>query len=251
MMTFKALCTVVVVSSAFGSTVHAQARCEAYLASNGAADSLCASNQSSGLIQQRFSDGTLLLNPTVARRNPAADQYKRRINPDLRQRERVATAVRGLIDSMKAQVTGGRPEVTWNPHVRLIMRRLNSINVVYSDEGTCELGFNGSYDSAANVMALCAATSYAPPEAVLTLVAHELGHLADPCGFSPVPPNRNLIRPNAAREFGRSRGDDGVYVNAGVNECALGRCLVPREGPASKTGMSYAGNPYAAESVCL
>ncbi|MES2963518.1 MAG: hypothetical protein V4760_06480 [Bdellovibrionota bacterium] len=244
--TYWSLCLAVVSFAA--ASASARNSCDALLAAPTSEGSVCTERGQDGLYLRRYEDGTFLVNPGQER-NPAAAAFTWRVNPDVRQRERLNSSIRELIESMKRQVANGVAEASWNVHQRFIIRRLRSLNVVYTDENACSIGYDSSYDPGENKLAMCAMLSYAPSETVLSIVAHELGHLVDPCMYAPIPRSRSLETRRAAQRFGRPPRRTETILNAGVNDCALGRC--PEAGSGRHVPRTYSGHPYVNESVCI
>ncbi len=91
-------------------------------------------------------------------------------------------------NTVREQVTQGASEDSLHPHQRYLLERLDRLEVIYSSEGCNPADgdhpFNARYQGTSNTLYICPLLTHMSPESTMALLAHELGHFADPCNYA-------------------------------------------------------------------
>ncbi len=208
---------------------HAQGTrsCEQRLLATEGAGSVCGewlANQSP--ILQRFDDGTMVPNPYSlegGKRGGPPRELRNLIRPSSTSRTdnaRTIGAIQSVVDSMKEQIRNGVPDSELNAHQRYMLDRLSRIQIDTnpSDPDACAAPnhFNAAYAQASNTISVCPILTHMPPEAYIALIAHELGHLADPCNMTDIYP---FAGPIASAPEAQLRG----AIDSSVRQCLQGQ----------------------------
>lgn len=168
--------------------------CESQLIDKSGPQSQCQKwERESKSVLETFADGTILPNPARMRGARLPADVARHANV----REipaRLRTNFDRLKESMIQQVTGGSAESSWNDHQKFLVARLRGVNLKIKTK--CSPAVDAEYDHIMNQVMVCPLTTAMPFESILPLLAHELGHLADPCNY--VVPRRPTARSNPA-----------------------------------------------------
>lgn len=187
-------------------------------------------------VLRRFDDGTFVPNPQALRRGQVHEglgKLARVVNEDASAVRRLRNEVDLLKRSMIEQVTAGLGEEHWNPHQRYLVDRLRGLRVTIEDTADCaDDAYNASYKAGTNTLNLCPLLSHMPPEAFLSLIAHELGHLADPCNYIDRFPFGGPLRGGGGEAGQRQR-----------LETALRRCLRGTPAPETEVFIRWATSP--------
>jgi hypothetical protein len=90
---------------------------------------------------------------------------------------------------VREQITQGASPSTLHPHQRYLLQRMDQLEVIVDyDTAGCDPAngypFNARYQGTSNTMYICPILTHMTPEATLALLAHELGHFADPCNYA-------------------------------------------------------------------
>jgi len=134
---------------------------------------------------QSYPNGEVLPNPAHLETRPLPRQLVQatRRNPNRRSLEGLREAIGSLKRTMIEQITGGTPQEKWNDHQRYLVDRLDNLTIDFKESCEGPL-FNASYSAPLNQLQVCPLLTHLPFEASLPLIAHELGHLADPCNYT-------------------------------------------------------------------
>ncbi len=150
-------------------------------------------------VLETYSDGSVLPNPlrlgnwkndrelrTLAQQPPAASLIAEQ-----------RTHIDALRETFIQRVTQGRPESLWTDHQRYLVNRIRELRIGYADASvdTCQdTPMNANYQAASNTITLCPLAARLPRESLLPLLAHEIGHLADPCNYVELHRFRGALR---------------------------------------------------------
>ena len=144
-------------------------------------------------ILETYSDGSVLPNPARLRQwktDPALRTIAAQPPP-----QSLIDEQRPHIDALREtfiqRVTQGRPESQWSDQQRYLVSRIRDLRIGYANASVdlCqETPTNANYHAASNTITLCPLAARLPRESLLPLLAHEIGHMADPCNF--VEPHR-------------------------------------------------------------
>jgi hypothetical protein len=144
-------------------------------------------------VLETYSDGSVLPNP-LRLRNWKTDRELRVLGAQPPPATLIAeqrTHIDALRETFVQRVTQGQPESRWTDHQRYLVNRIRELRIGYADASVdiCqETPMNANYHAASNTITLCPLAARLPRESLLPLLAHEIGHLADPCNF--VEPHR-------------------------------------------------------------
>lgn len=100
---------------------------------------------------------------------------------------------------VREQIRQGVSEDQLHPHQRYLLQRMDDLEVIvdYNSAG-CDskngYPFNARYQGTSNTMYVCPIVTHMTPEATLALLAHELGHFADPCNYARLYPFSDSIQ---------------------------------------------------------
>lgn len=215
-------------------------------------------------VLETLNDGTILPNPARIRGE--------RLPPDVAKHAQARTIparlqndFQRLKESMIQQVTGGSAESSWNDHQKFLVARLRQVEL--SLEQKCDPAVDAKYEHVSNKVSVCPLVTAMPFEAILPLLAHELGHLADPCNYvvsrrptarsNPAAIRSCLSRagvpetPESRRALSREVRVEWVADTklrahyAALESCGL---VTPTEGSLPRT---YQGSPYLPLITCV
>lgn len=165
---------------------------------------------------QTFADSSVVVNPLAidrvmmkgAEKTPENNQLRElfsTVNPNPVIAQKRDEALEMLKRVLREQITQGRPEEELNDNQKFLLFKLNSLNVSYNyDEGCEGYPYNASYSGVFNTLNICPLLTHMPVESYLSLLGHELGHMADPC-FSfmdlyPFSPSIAALRENPEQQ---------------------------------------------------
>lgn len=246
--------------------------------------------ESAPLVQNTFSDGSKILNPVaIDRCNNLRMKNLPQTEPEfdslvapLTDPEKIAR-VQATIDDLKramvSQITQSEPLTSGQ---RYLLEKLETMEVTFDaqDPGCLSAPFNASYAQNLNVMNICPLLAHQSPESYAALIAHELGHLADPCNS--YHDRYNFSRTLTAETFSRqinecltdvpaeeresftnwATGNSRMHAQAlifytreGISERRrladrLVNCGIV-SGPANPAPRTFEGNPYVEISSCV
>lgn len=165
----------------------------------------------------RYPDGTVVVNQAAVdeamnyreddeaagssgRRQPAGNRRtpprsRRGTDPELnRMISNVSTnpsviqSMNASLDLLKAQlreqVSQGVPPEQQSAQQRFLLNKLDRLQVTFEFGEECQqFPFNASYSGVLNTLNMCPLLTNLAPASYLPLLAHELGHMIDPCSF--------------------------------------------------------------------
>lgn len=111
---------------------------------------------------------------------------------------------------LREQITQGQPTESLNESQRFLLFKLDTLRVSYENADGCQdYPYNASYSGVLNTLNICPLLTHVPVESYLSLLAHELGHMSDPC-FSfmdlyPFSPAIAALRNNRPAQIQRLR----------------------------------------------
>lgn len=177
------------------------------------------------LIQRTLSDGSRVLNPVaIDRCNNRRAKNLPQTHPDFNSMiepisdpakiARVQQTINDLKAAMISQISQNEPLSEGQRH---LLRKLETMEVTFNgDDDACRAApFNASYAQNLNVMNVCPLIAHQPPEAYAALLAHELGHLADPCNSYH---DRYDFSDSIRENTGSQSGQRTVFAQR-INEC--------------------------------
>lgn len=150
-------------------------------------------------VLETYSDGSVLPNP-LRLRNWKNDRELRTLAQQPPAASLIAeqrTHIDALRETFIQRVTQGRPESQWTDHQRYLVNRIRELRIGYADASvdTCQdTPMNANYHAASNTITLCPLAARLPRESLLPLLAHEIGHLADPCNYVELHRFRGALR---------------------------------------------------------
>ena len=137
-----------------------------------------------GPVLSTYSDGTSLYNPIAISGEQLGQNIVSLPTSNQLIMARMQTYLADVKRVMGEQIRGTSSEAELNGHQRFLLERLNGMNITYEyDQGCQNNAFNASYAQATNTLNVCPLLTRMPVEASLSLITHELGHLADPCNY--------------------------------------------------------------------
>lgn len=136
----------------------------------------------------RNADGTLNVNPLSFARSVPSELRRpvKEVSTDASKLQNLRNQFQAVKDSMIALVTRGLAESSWNAQQKYLVGRLREVKLSLEFGDHCanpDESANGTYSQVENVVRLCPLYSHMPAQAALGIMAHELGHLADPCNY--------------------------------------------------------------------
>ncbi len=149
-----------------------------------------------------YEDGSKLYNPAIL--NQVKESVATTETPD----RALLTSFRGFVDEIKSRMidqirTQSSPE-NMNGHQLFLLHRLNTLNIKI-EHIACDYPFNASYQAAPHTLIICPFVTRLPKEAALGLIAHELGHMADPCNYIDVYSFSDKIKSQAENRTAQKR----------------------------------------------
>ncbi len=148
------------------------------------------------LILQTYEDGSQLYNPLLFTKQ-LDESVATTGTPNGALLDSFRAFVDDLRSSMVDQIRAQSASETLNEHQRFLIHRLNTLNIKVENSG-CDYAFNARYQAAPHTLTVCPFVTRMPKEAALGLIAHELGHLADPCNYVDVYSFSDKIKAQAA-----------------------------------------------------
>jgi hypothetical protein len=134
---------------------------------------------------QKASSGTSDPEPRTAR---GTDPELRRMisepttNPGLLRK--MNSSLAALKAQLREQIVHGQSRGSLSAQQNFLLNKLDHLHVTMDYNGECETHpFNASYSGVLNTLNMCPFLSHLAPESYLALLAHELGHMIDPCSF--------------------------------------------------------------------
>lgn len=197
-------------------------------------------NQNQNAFLAEYADGTVAVNPVALeeaiafsdrpqRRRPARNRPVPRgenprlvgmldtVTPNAAVRQRFLATIELLKSTVREQITQGLPDSELNPHQRYLANRIDQLEVIMEPGmNVCAGGdghpFNARYQGTSNTMYVCPFLSNLAPESFLPLLAHELGHFADPCNYAEIYRFNPAIR-------ALSISEQPARIRADINRC--------------------------------
>lgn len=158
--------------------------CQERYLSTQTSSSICADWQTAPVLLNRYSDGSVVYNPRTITEGQVSPQILSTVTSNRALFDGLRSYVSAIKAAMVAQIQAQTETSGPNAHQRFLLERLASMRVTYNYEDGCvDFPYNASYAAAINTLNICPLVSRMPKESALALVAHELGHLADPCNY--------------------------------------------------------------------